>query len=163
MAVLVVLTWLGLCASSTPGAAADEPPPPRDPVLAYVEVQTARQWVAHGAVTFLDVRAADEFAAGHLPGAINIPHDQVQTLAEQLPHEQPIVVYCIHSAHRAPDAAKRLKALGFGNAYVLEGGIVAWEAGGQTIQANDLAATPTILPMTSRCAELGATTDRVRQ
>jgi len=102
-------------------------------------------------VTFLDVREADEFVAGHLPSAINIIYDQVASLIDQLPRDHPIVIYCIHSAHRAPEAAKTLKRLGFANAYVLEGGIVAWQAGGLTIYASDLAQAPTILPLTERC------------
>ena len=102
-------------------------------------------------VTFLDVREKDEFIAGHLPHAINIPYDQVDRLTDELSHDQPIVLYCIHSAHRAPEAAKTLRRLGFTNAFVLEGGIVAWEAGGLTIQAGDLAQVPKILPKTARC------------
>jgi len=113
-------------------------------------------------VTFLDVREADEFAAGHLPGAINIHYDQVASRADQLPHEHPIVIYCIHSAHRAPEAAKSLQALGFDNVWVLEGGIVAWQAEGLSIHAADLAKPPTILPLTKRCDELGAKSSEIR-
>jgi rhodanese-related sulfurtransferase len=85
----------------------------------YVSPATVQVWLAEGQrITFLDVREADEFAAGHLPGARNIVWDQVASLADQLPHEQPIVLYCIHSAHRAPQAAKTLQRLGFPNAYL---------------------------------------------
>lgn len=118
----------------------------------YVLPETVKGWLTEGqTVTFLDVREADEFQAGHIPGARNIPHHEVQGFAADLPHDQPIVVYCIHSAHRAPDAAKTLRQLGFQNAYVMEGGIVAWEAGGQTLRAGDLTQTPKILPVTERC------------
>lgn len=119
----------------------------------YVTPETVKSWMEEGtSVTFLDVREADEFAAGHIKGAINIPYDQVASLADQLPHDQPIVLYCIHSAHRAPEAAKSLEALGFDNVSVLEGGIVAWQVEGLTILASDSHATPTILPVTERCA-----------
>ena len=129
------------------------------PESVYVPPPTVRSWLEAGTdVTFLDVREADEFAAGHLPGARNIPYDQIESILSELPHEPPIVTYCIHSTHRAPEAAKRLRELGFSNAYVLEGGIVAWQAGGLTIHASDLAQTPTILPTTKRCAILGAKT-----
>ncbi len=120
----------------------------------YVLPETVKSWLEHGqAVSFLDVREADEFHAGHIPGARNIPHDQVPGLSGELPHNQPIVVYCIHSAHRAPEAAKALRAQGFDNAYVMEGGIVAWDAGGQPIRASDLTRQPKILPLTNRCAD----------
>ena len=72
-------------------------------------------------------------------------------MAGMLPKDRPIVTYCIHSAHRAPEATRALRSLGFENAYVLEGGIVAWKAGGLSIRASDLAKEPTILPVTERC------------
>ncbi len=113
----------------------------------YVTHETVKEWVDQGlAVTFLDVRQSKEFHAGHLPGAINVVFDQVAAMRDELPTDRPIVTYCIHSAHRAPEAAKTLRQLGFDNAYVLEGGIVAWQAGGLTIRATDLAQDPTILP-----------------
>jgi rhodanese-related sulfurtransferase len=156
-AVAVAACWL------FPSSPFADELPPRQEGVRYTDVSTVKQWEAAGPVTFLDVRERDEFDAGHLPDAVNISYDQVHTIAGELPRETPIVLYCIHSAHRAPDAARRLQALGFANVHVLEGGIVAWDAGGQTIRAADLAATPTILPATERCAELGATTDRVAQ
>ena len=124
----------------------------------YVASSTVQAWLAAGrAVTFLDVREPDEFRAGHLPQAINIHDDRVATLVKQLPRNEPIVLYCIHSAHRAPEAAKKLQQIGFTNAYVLEGGITAWQAGGLTIRASDLAQAPKILPKTERCEQLVGT------
>ena len=126
----------------------------RSSQASYVSPATVKSWMDAGqSVTFLDVREPDEFTAGHLPGAINIRYDQVASLADQLPHEQLIVLYCIHSAHRAPAAAKALGRLGFTNAHVMEGGIVAWHVGGLTVLATDASKVPTILPATQRCAE----------
>ena len=99
-----------------------------------------------------------EIAAGHIAGATNILYSRVAELAPQLPHDQPIVLYCIHSAHRAPEAAATLRKLGFSNTAILEGGIVAWQADGRAIHASDLANEPKILPLTARCKQLGATT-----
>lgn len=119
----------------------------------YVTPAKVKSWQEEGkAIYFLDVREADEFAAGHLPGAKNLVWTEAASWAGQLPKDRPIVTYCIHSAHRAPEAAKVLRGLGFANAYVLEGGIVAWQAGGLTIRAADLAKEPTILPYSERCA-----------
>lgn len=121
----------------------------------YVSPETVKGWLdASQPVTFLDVRESDEFEAGHLPGARNIPYHRVESIADELPYDRPIVVYCIHSAHRAPEAATTLRRLGFANAYVLEGGIVAWQSGGLAIRASDLAKAPTILQKTERCDAL---------
>jgi rhodanese-related sulfurtransferase len=122
----------------------------------YVEPREVQTWLEAGrTITWLDVRQADEFAAGHIAGAANIPHDQVTSLAATLPHGQPIILYCIHSAHRAPEAAKTLRAAGFDDVSVLEGGIVAWREAGLPIQAADLANAPAILPYTERCSHPG--------
>ncbi len=118
----------------------------------YVSPAQVKDWLSHNQpVMFVDVREPDEFAAGHLPGALNIPHEQAISQVARLPRDQSVVIYCIHSAHRAPEAARALRTQGFTNVYVLEGGIVAWEAGGLTIQASDLASQPAILPYTNRC------------
>ena len=138
--------WLILSVASAESIA------PQDRANIYVSVETVQGWLgANQPVTFLDVREQDEFKAGHLPGARNIPSHQIESILDELPHERPIVTYCIHSAHRAPEAAQRLRELGFTNAYVLEGGIVAWQSGGLTIRASDLAKAPVILPLTTRC------------
>ena len=127
---------------------------PKEKAVQYVSVSTLRKWLAAKSPTFLDVREADEFSAGHVRGAVNIRYEEVASLAERLPHTQPIVLYCIHSSHRAPAAAKTLQALGFTNAYVLEGGIVAWQVAGETIVAGQLAQKPMILMKTQRCEQL---------
>jgi phage shock protein E len=72
----------------------------------------ARELVQAGA-RLVDVRTRAEFAAGHLPGAINIP---VQELAERLPElrpkDTPVVLYC-RSGRRSSSAARTLKSAGF--------------------------------------------------
>ena len=114
----------------------------------YLSVQTVQGWLKEGRpVTFLDVRGPEEYATAHLPNAINIYYSEVTAVAGRLlPGDQPIVLYCTHSAYRAPAAAKILREVGVGSAYVLEGGIVAWKAGGLTILAENLGEEPRILP-----------------
>ena len=144
-----VLVVVALCALPTLTTAEQSPvaSSPR-----FIDPSSVKAWLDHGQpVVFLDVREADEFTAAHLLGAINVVYDQVATLAESLPHDRPIVVYCIHSTHRAPTAAHTLRTLGFDNTYVMEGGIVAWQAGGQMILASNPEQSPTILPKTDRC------------
>jgi rhodanese-related sulfurtransferase len=110
-------------------------------------------WLKEGRpVTLVDVREADEFSAGHIPHAVNIHYEEMATKAKELPRERPLVLYCIHSAHRAPAASTTLRELGFTELYVLDGGIVAWQAEGFPIRAQEIAQTPTILPKTERCA-----------
>ena len=74
----------------------------------------------------LDVRRIDEFAEKHIPGAINIPNEEIgEDPIPQLPDkDQLILVYC-RSGNRSKQASEKLVALGYTN--VVEfGGIIDW-------------------------------------
>lgn len=72
----------------------------------------ARQLVQAGA-RLVDVRTPGEFAAGHLPGALNLPVQQLDArVAELGPKNAAVVVYC-RSGHRSGNAARMLKSAGF--------------------------------------------------
>ena len=74
----------------------------------------------------LDVRTAEEYAAGHIPGAINIPNESIGTSAPPtLPDkDQLILVYC-RSGNRSRQASAKLAALGYTRVTEF-GGISAW-------------------------------------
>lgn len=76
----------------------------------------------------LDVRRPDEFAAGHVPGAVNIPHDQIaDRLAElEASKDRPIVAYC-GSGRRAAIALAMLHEAGFTRLLHLTGDMPGWE------------------------------------
>ena len=72
----------------------------------------ARQLVQAGA-RLVDVRTPGEFSAGHIPGAINIPVQQLETrMSELQPKDAAVVVYC-RSGHRSGNATRMLKSAGF--------------------------------------------------
>jgi ArsR family transcriptional regulator len=83
-----------------------------------------------GTVTILDVRPQDEFALGHLPGALNIPLRDLEARLDAMDPAQEIVAYC-----RGPycvlsyEAVARLRARGF-TARRLEDGLPEWRAAG---------------------------------
>jgi rhodanese-related sulfurtransferase/DNA-binding HxlR family transcriptional regulator len=83
-----------------------------------------------GTVTVLDVRPEDEFALGHVPGAVNIPLRALKARLSELDPAQEIVAYC-----RGPycvlsyEAVAALRARGF-NARRLEDGLPEWRAAG---------------------------------
>ena len=83
-----------------------------------------------GSVTLLDVRPHDEYQAGHLPDAINIPLDELETMLEALPRDREIVAYC-----RGPycvlshEAVERLRKLGF-RVRRFDEGFPEWKAAG---------------------------------
>jgi rhodanese-related sulfurtransferase len=72
----------------------------------------ARELVAAGA-SLLDVRTPAEFADAHLPGALNIPVQDLQRRMRELEaKERPIVVYC-RSGNRSAQASQLLKGAGY--------------------------------------------------
>ena len=72
----------------------------------------ARRLVENGA-RLVDVRTPEEFAVEHIPGAVNIPvQDLDRRMGELEPKEQPVVVYC-QSGNRSGRAAKLLKDAGY--------------------------------------------------
>ena len=75
----------------------------------------------------LDVRRPDEFAEGHIPGAINVPNEEIGTaeIAELPDKSQLILVYC-RSGRRSKEASKKLVKLGYTN-IVEFGGILDWK------------------------------------
>jgi len=83
-----------------------------------------------GLVTVLDVRPAEEFAQGHLPGALNIPLERLEARLAELPADRQIVAYC-----RGPwcvlsfEAVARLRAAGF-DARRLKDGLPEWRHAG---------------------------------
>ena len=80
----------------------------------------------------LDVRRPDEFAAGHIPNAINIPNEIIGTneLPELPNKNQLILIYC-RSGRRSKEASEKLVALGYTN-IVEFGGIIDWT--GETVK-----------------------------
>lgn len=75
----------------------------------------------------LDVRTKEEFAEGHIPGAICVPNE---TISDEMPEELPekdqlILVYC-RSGNRSKQASKKLAELGYTNIKEF-GGIIDWD------------------------------------
>ena len=75
----------------------------------------------------LDARRPDEFAEGHIPGAINVPNEEIGTveIAELPDKSQMILVYC-RSGRRSKEASEKLVKLGYTN-IVEFGGILDWK------------------------------------
>ncbi len=88
-----------------------------------------------GMVTLLDVRPEDEFALGHLPGALNMPLGELERRLSELPKDREIVAYC-----RGPycvlsvEAVAALGAKGY-RVRRLEDGFPEWKAAGLEIEA----------------------------
>ncbi len=87
-----------------------------------------------GSVTVLDVRPAQEYAAGHVPNAINVPMSELQYFVKNLPKTQEVVAYC-RGPHcvLAFDAVNTLREQGF-IARRLEDGFPEWKLAGLPVE-----------------------------
>lgn len=83
----------------------------------------------------LDVRTAKEFAEGHVPGAINISHDELEARLPELEadRDRDVVVYC-RSGKRAGLALDMLEKAGFKRLYHLEGDYLGWAAASRPVE-----------------------------
>lgn len=84
-----------------------------------------------GAV-LLDIRAGDEYAAGHLPNSRNIPAADLEKRVAELPAGKPVIVVCATGARAAKSAAV-LRKTGRSDVFCLDGGISGWQQAGLPI------------------------------
>jgi len=89
-----------------------------------VDGATAKSLAAAGAKV-VDVRTAEEFASGHVPGAINIPYDQIARRASEIgPPSTQVVLYC-RTGRRSGIAVEALQKAGYEKLYDLRS-VTAW-------------------------------------
>ena len=87
----------------------------------FVDPDVLRDKLARGEpVVIVDVRSAQEFLAGHVDGAVNIPSEQLSA------QDATIVTVCNHGGQRSCGAAAELRAMGFENVSALRGGTHGW-------------------------------------
>jgi rhodanese-related sulfurtransferase/DNA-binding transcriptional ArsR family regulator len=103
-------------------------------VLEPVPAREVLARLKSGLVTVLDVRPEEEYAAGHLPGAINVPVEKLEGLLSKLPKRKEVVAYC-----RGPyclmsfEAVETLRKRGF-KAKRLKDGFPEWRAAGLPVE-----------------------------
>lgn len=93
--------------------------------------------VRHGAVTVLDVRPVEEYRAGHIPGAVSVPIEELERRLTDLPRDQEIIAYCrgpycVFAVH----AVELLRERGFA-ARRFEEGIPEWRLAGLPVAVGE--------------------------
>jgi phage shock protein E len=125
---------LALAVTALPVVASDAQPGPSSPKITPTELVDALA-KKDADVVVLDVRTPEEFAAGHVPGARNIPHGQLASRLAELAdaRDKKIVLYC-RSGRRASIAEGVLKEAGFTQLRHLEGDFPAWESAQRPVE-----------------------------
>ena len=100
---------------------------------AVVSLADAIQLINRENGLFVDVRPADQFKAGSIPQARNIPEDTLDAHVGNLPKDKPIVLFDARGRDSAKVAAA-LRKHGFERVSCLEGGLAAWASGGMPVK-----------------------------
>jgi len=96
------------------------------PAISAAELDARRNTPT--AYLVVDVREAHEYKKGHIPGAINIPHTELESHLDALQNPNGIVIYCI-VGRRTRIAEQTLLDHGIDNVFHIEGGFGAWIGG----------------------------------
>ena len=94
-----------------------------------VSTLQATQLLNKGKIQVLDVRTAEDFAAGHLRSAKNIPLKDLASRLGELDKSQAVLVVCTSGVRSARGAAQLHKS-GFADVYSLDGGFTQWQSQG---------------------------------
>ena len=105
---------------------------PREP-FTRISAQEAREKIDGGSVQVIDVRTPGEYAGGHVPGAINIPHMSVMGRKAELAADKELVFIC-QLGQRSALACEFAAAAGFKELFNVEGGTEAWIKAGFAVE-----------------------------
>lgn len=91
-----------------------------------ISAAEAKEMMDQSEVTIVDVRTLEEYKEGHVPGAINIPNEEILDTEPELLKDKDatLLVYC-RSGRRSKDASDKLVKMGYKNVYDF-GGIIDW-------------------------------------
>ncbi len=105
---------------------------PREP-FTRLSVSEAKEKIEQGDVQVVDARTPGEYAGGHVPGAINIPHMSVVSRKNELAPDKELVFIC-QVGQRSALAAEFAASMGFKDLYNVEGGTEAWVKAGYPVE-----------------------------
>ncbi|MGN6358981.1 MAG: MBL fold metallo-hydrolase [Thermomicrobiales bacterium] len=87
----------------------------------------------------LDVREPEEYARGHVPGAVNLPQAELASRLDEVPRDRPVQVIC-QGGYRSLRSAQFLRQRGYARVLNVQGGTAAWQASGHPLDTADVAA-----------------------
>lgn len=148
---MLVLTALFLLACSSMAYAELTPPLPGAPSYINIDVEKAHEMLEENPeqIILLDVRTEEEYNAGYIPGAVNIPLPDLENRFAELDKSKTLIVHC-QSGDRSKTASDTLAQHGF-IVYNMPGGLNAWKERFAT-------STSTPVPTSATTASTASTT-----
>jgi rhodanese-related sulfurtransferase len=99
----------------------------RSPSLQFINVSELKSlFRQRSAIHVIDLRTPEEFASGHVDGAVNTVADQLDANVSQLPTDAIVITVCSKGGSRSCSAAAHLQRSGRHSVFVLQGGFIAW-------------------------------------
>jgi rhodanese-related sulfurtransferase len=98
-------------------------------------------------ILVIDARDAAQFEADHIPGAVNIEWREVVARRDEIPRDQPVIIYC-NTGSLSAQAGFALRLLGWDNVRILQDGLLGWKAKGG-FEANQRAIDAAAKPVAS--------------
>jgi rhodanese-related sulfurtransferase len=100
-----------------------------------IDPKRARELVASERAQAVDLRGDDDFASGHIAGALRAEADDLEQATETLDEDRPVIVVCA-DGERSAEAATHLRERGF-EAAAVAGGMKAWTSEGLPVQPRE--------------------------
>jgi len=112
-----------------------------DPMKRFIDSTELRERLSkHDRLQLVDVRSPGEYSSGHVPGAMNVPMDEVAARIDDLENTSPVVLIC-HSGERSEMSCETIEPH-HGDLYVLHGGTEAWIQAGLPVVRSTSATWP---------------------
>jgi len=125
---MLTIVFTILCLIAGPAFAE---PPTEAPDITASDLNARR--ISGDAPVVIDVRTAEEFATGHIPGALNIPFDEVAERISEVDAPNGVALYCMVGP-RARKGETALLASGYVSVFHIDGGLAAWKAAGLPVE-----------------------------
>lgn len=131
MKVIVILTLIlsifavSACQTASTESSAKAQTSAKQNDIKQVSVEQAKAAVDAKDAQFIDVRTAEEYAAGHAPKAVNMPLDALGNELTKLDKTKPVYVIC-QTGRRSQKGSEILQKAGFNDVYNIQGGTSAW-------------------------------------
>jgi rhodanese-related sulfurtransferase len=97
------------------------------------DTQALKEVISRDNPLIVDVREPSEYAAGHIPHAINIPLRSLSQNLNQIPKNRPVILYC-SSGYRTAIGLTSLQLLGYDNVKSFPPSLAGWKAAGETVE-----------------------------
>lgn len=105
----------------------------KDPDPREISSSDAAQAYEEQDTTFVDVREPDEWAEGHMPGAMHIPLGDLARRAHEIPDGAKVITVC-RSGVRSLDAVDILRRAGRNEVKSMAGGMIEWTKSGRSVE-----------------------------